>query len=139
MVPDMKDFNQQLIAEFRANVGRLTGPFADVPLLLLTTAGAKSGQPRTNPLNYTRYGDRLVILASKSGGQTNPDWYHNLVAHPEATVELPGETFHVRATIQEGAERERLFKAMAAQIPVYQEFQRQTTRQIPVVVLERTS
>src|SRR3954463_16516817 len=95
---DRNQFNQDLITEFRANKGVVTGVFANRPLLLLTTIGAKSGQPRTMPLVYTTDGDRLVVIASKGGAPTNPDWYHNLVANPEATVELPGETFRVRAT-----------------------------------------
>ncbi len=131
------DYNQQLIAKFRANGGKVTGQFAKSPLLLLTTAGAKSGQPRTHPVVYTRDGDRLIIIASKGGAPTNPDWYHNLVAHPEATVELGGETFPVRAIIPAGEERERLFNQTGAQMPMFHQYQRNTTRQIPVVVLER--
>jgi deazaflavin-dependent oxidoreductase (nitroreductase family) len=131
------DYNQDLIAQFRANGGTVTGQFAHSPLLLLTTTGAKSGQPRTTPLVYTRDGDRLVIIASKGGAPTNPDWYHNLVAHPEATVELPGETFQVQATVPQGEERQRLYDQMGAQMPFFHEYQRRATRQIPVVVLER--
>src|SRR5690349_16922377 len=92
----MNQFNLDLIKEFRANDGKVTGQFAGRPLLLLTTTGAKSGQPRTMPLVYTTDGDNLVIIASKGGADTNPDWYHNLVAKPEATIELPGETFQAR-------------------------------------------
>jgi deazaflavin-dependent oxidoreductase (nitroreductase family) len=131
------DFNQSLIEEFRANGGKVTGTFANRPLLLLTTTGAKSGRRLTIPLVYTTDGDDLVVIASKGGAPTNPDWYHNLVAHPEATVELPGETFHVRATFPRGEERERLFDQHAERMPIFQEYQGRTTRQIPVVVLER--
>ncbi|HUG62388.1 MAG TPA: nitroreductase family deazaflavin-dependent oxidoreductase [Methylomirabilota bacterium] len=131
------DFNQLLIEEFRANDGKVTGVFADRPLLILTTTGAKSGQPREAPLVYTTDGDRLVVIASKGGAPTNPDWFHNLVANPLTTVELPGETFAARASVPEGAERDRLFDAQAAEMPGFADYQRNTSRRIPVVVLER--
>lgn len=134
----INDFNQALIAEFRANGGRiLSGPFADRPLVLLTTSGARSGQPRTNPLVYTTDGDRMIVIASKGGAPTNPDWYHNVVANPLVTVEVGTEQYQARAVIAEGAERERLFAQMAAQMPGFADYQQKTTRQIPVVVLER--
>ncbi len=139
MSRNFNDYNQNLIAEFRANGGKVSDQSANSPLLLLTTTGAKSGQPRTNPLVYTRDGDRLLIIASKGGAPTNPDWYHNLVAHPEATVELAGERFPVRAIIPQGEERQRLFDQMGAQMPFFHEYQRRATRRIPVVVLERVS
>jgi deazaflavin-dependent oxidoreductase (nitroreductase family) len=131
------DFNQSLIEEFRANDGKVTGVFAGRPLLLLTTTGAKSGRPRVSPLVYTTDGDRIVTIASKGGAPTNPDWYHNLVANPVVTVELPGETFQARATVIEGEERQRLYDAQAALMPGFAEYQQKTTRQIPVVVLDR--
>jgi len=130
-------FNRRLIEEYRANGGKVSGRGAGTPLLLLITIGAKSSQERIAPLAYTREGDRLVIIASKAGAPTHPDWYHNLLAHPEATVELGSERFPVRATIAEGAERERLYDQMAARMPYFAEYQRNTTRQIPVVLLER--
>jgi deazaflavin-dependent oxidoreductase (nitroreductase family) len=133
------DFNQQLIEEFRANGGKVTGQFAGAPLLLLTTTGAKSGKERTTPLAYTRDGDRLVIIASKGGAPTHPDWYHNLRAHPAATVEVGSERFAARATMPEGEEQKRLYDQMAAKMPNFAEYQRNTTRQIPVVLLERVS
>ncbi|HET7092772.1 MAG TPA: nitroreductase/quinone reductase family protein, partial [Thermomicrobiales bacterium] len=102
---EARAFNQDLIDQFRANGGEIVrGMFKGAPLLLLTTTGAKSGQPRTTPLAYTRDGDRLVVIASKGGAPTNPDWYHNLVANPTATVEVGTETFPVRAQIPTGAE-----------------------------------
>lgn len=137
MSSNPNDFNQQVIAEFRANGGKVGGPFAGSPMLLLTTTGAKSGQSRTTPLVYTTDGDRIVIIASKGGAPTNPAWYHNLVANPTATVEIGTETFQARATVAEGAERERLFNQQAAQMPGFAEYQKKTTRQIPVVILER--
>ena len=136
---DMNDFNQQVIAEFRANGGQVGGQFAGAPMLLLTTTGARSGQARTAPLVYTTDGDRFVIIASKGGAPTNPDWYHNVRANPEATVEVGTETFQARATVPDGEERDRLFDQMAAQMPGFAEYQRNTTRRIPVVVLERVS
>jgi deazaflavin-dependent oxidoreductase (nitroreductase family) len=133
----LNDFNRHLIEEYRAKGGKVTGQFAGAPLLLLTTTGARSGQARTNPLAYSRDGDHLVVIASKGGAPTNPDWYRNLVAHPEATVELGGERFPVRASFPQGEERQRLYDQQAAHMPNFAEYQRNTTRQIPVVVLER--
>ena len=130
-------FNQQLIAEYRANGGKVSGMFAGAPLLLLTTTGARSGLPRTSPLAYTTDNGRYVVIASKGGAPTNPDWFHNLRAHPDVTVELGAETFPARASVPDGAERQRLYDQMAAQMPNFAEYQRNTTRQIPVVLLER--
>ena len=134
---DYNAFNRQLIEEFRANGGTVGGMFAGAPLLLLTTTGAKSGQPRVAPLAYTTDNGRWVVIASKGGAPTHPDWFHNLRANPEVTVEVGTESFTARATIPEGAERKRLFEQMAAQMPNFAEYQRNTTRQIPVIVLER--
>jgi deazaflavin-dependent oxidoreductase (nitroreductase family) len=134
---DYNGFNNRLIEEFRANGGKVGGMFAGAPLLLLTTTGAKSGQARVAPLVYTTDGDRLVVIASKGGAPTNPDWYHNLIANPEATVELGNETFPARASVMEGAERDRLFEKQAKQMPNFAEYQRSTQRRIPVVVLNR--
>jgi deazaflavin-dependent oxidoreductase (nitroreductase family) len=133
----MSDFNQSIIAEFRANGGRVGGPFAGRPMLLLTTTGAKSGQPRTSPLVYTTDGDRLVVIASKGGAPTNPAWYHNLLAHPEVTLEVGTERFPARATVATGQERARLFAAQAALMPGFADYQRRTTRQLPVITFER--
>ena len=136
-VAEVNNFNRQLIDEFRANNGKVTGPFEGAPLLLLTTTGAKSGQTRTNPVVYTRDGDRLVIIASKGGAPTSPDWYHNLVANPAVTVELPDETFGAKASVARGEEHDRLFAAQAAVMPAFDDYQTKTTRQLPVVILER--
>jgi deazaflavin-dependent oxidoreductase (nitroreductase family) len=110
---------------------------ANRPLLLLTTTGAKSSQTRTNPLAYTRDGDRLVVIASFGGGPKNPSWYYNLVANPEATVEVGGERFRVRARVTTGEERQRLYNRQTEQAPAFAEYQKKTTRQIPVIVLTR--
>jgi len=134
----MKQFNQNLITEFRANGGKvLSGPFVKAPLLLLTTTGAKSGRPFTTPLVYTKDGDRIVIIASKGGFPTNPAWYHNLKAHPTTTIELGKEKFQAKATITKDPERKHLFDAQAKLMPNFNEYQKNTTRQIPVIVLER--
>jgi deazaflavin-dependent oxidoreductase (nitroreductase family) len=127
-----------LISDFRANGGQVTsGPFAGRPVLLLTTTGARSGQPRLAPLVYSREGEQYVIVASRGGAPVHPAWYHNLVTNPLVTVELGGETFEARARLTEGAERDRLFAQHAALNPNFAEYQRRTTRVIPVVVLER--
>ena len=134
---NVNEFNQKLIEEYRATNGNVTGMFAGRPLLLLTTLGAKSGQPRTQPLVYTTDGDRIVIIASKGGADTNPAWYFNLVANPEATIELGAEKFQARATKAEGAERKRLYDAQAALMPTFAEYEQKTAREIPVFTLER--
>jgi deazaflavin-dependent oxidoreductase (nitroreductase family) len=128
------NFNQTVIERFRANGGDVGGPN---PLLLLTTTGARSRQSRTTPVAYSSDGDHLVILASKGGAPTHPDWYHNLVANPLVTVELGTERFQAHATVAHGEERERLFAQHAALMPGFAEYQRNTARQIPVVILER--
>jgi deazaflavin-dependent oxidoreductase (nitroreductase family) len=134
---EITDFNRALIAEFRANGGTVTGPFEHAPLLLLTTTGAKSGLPRTSPVVYTTDGDRLVVIASMGGAPTHPAWYHNLVANPTVTVELPGEQFEARAVPAQDDERARLYRAQADLMPTFDEYQQKTNREIPVVVLER--
>jgi len=134
---DWHAFNDGVVEQFRANGGVVPGRWGDRPLLLLTTTGARSGRPRTTPLFFSTDGDRLVVIASKGGEPTHPDWYHNLLAHPEATVELGRETFPVRATVAAGAERRRLFDQHAALMPFFAEYERNATRSIPVMVLTR--
>jgi len=129
--------NEMVITEFRSNGGKVSGDFANMPLLLLTTIGAKSGQARTTPLTYTTDEDHLVIIASKAGAPTNPDWYYNLLAHPVATVEIGGKRFQARAEVTEEPDRERLYTKMVKQLPGFAEYQRQTSRKIPVLILER--
>lgn len=136
MTPDdMKTFNQTVIDEFRANGGETTGPFAGAPLLLLNSTGAKSGETRTSPVVHTRDGDRYIIIASKAGADTNPNWFHNLVTHPRATIEVGTETIPVEASVAEGDERTRLYEAQAALMPNFAEYAQATTRQIPVFIL----
>ena len=134
---DFSAFNAALIDEFRSNAGQVTGMFAGAPLVLVTTTGAKSGKLRTTPIVYTTDGDNIVIIASKGGAPTSPDWFHNLVANPEVKVELANETFDAKARVAEEPERERLYRAQAALMPNFDEYQKATTRKIPVVVLER--
>jgi deazaflavin-dependent nitroreductase family protein len=134
-----KSFNERVIEDFRSHDGQITsGPFTGRSLLLLTTKGAKTGDDRTSPLAYSRDGDRLVIIASKGGAPTNPAWYHNLRTHPDVTVELGPERFPARAHVANEPERRRLFDQHAAKMPAFAEYEKKTTRKIPVVVLERT-
>ena len=131
-------FNQKIIDEFRANQGKVGGYFANTPLLLLHSIGAKSGKPRISPLAYVPDGEMLVIIASKGGAPGNPDWYHNIKANPIVTVEMGTGQFQARATpIEGGAERDRLYAAMVARNPGFAEYERKTTRTIPAVLLER--
>jgi len=133
---EMQDFNARIAEEFRANGGQV-GMFADTTLLLLTTTGAKSGTPRLNPLVYYGDGDRYMIFASAGGAPRHPDWYFNLMAHPEVTVEVGTDTFRARATEIAGPERDRIYAAQAARSPQFAEYQQHTTRTIPVIALER--
>jgi len=134
---DVNDWNAKIIAEFRANGGKVGGQFEGAPLLLLTTTGTKSGLARTSPMMYLPDGDRLVVFASKAGAPTNPDWYHNLVANPSATVEVGTETFDVDAQVTTGAERDELYARQAQLYPGFAEYESKTDRVIPVVALTR--
>ena len=134
---ELQDFNQRVIREFRANQGQVSGQLANMPVLLLTMTGARSGRTLTTPLVYTTDGDRLVVIASFAGAPKHPAWYHNLIAHPEATVEVGSERFRVQAAVTAGEERQRLFDRQAAQMPIFVEYQQKTSRQIPVLVLTR--
>ena len=129
------DFNEQIIEEFRANEGRVGGRFEGNPLLLLHHTGAKSGKSRINPLAYLSDGGRYVVFASKGGAPTHPDWYHNLKAHPNTTIEVGTDTVDVVASKATGEERERIFRIQAESVPQFAEYQKQTKRLIPVMVL----
>ena len=131
------NWNKAIIDEFRANSGKVGGPFAGKSLLLLHTVGAKSGQERINPVAYVTDGDRIVIIASKGGAPTNPDWYYNVLAHPLVTVEVGIEQFQARAAIVSEPERTRLYNQMVAMMPGFAEYQQKTTRVIPVITLTR--
>src|SRR4051794_37409889 len=127
--------NRKVIDQFHSNEGKVGD--GKVPHLLLTTTGAKSGLTRVNPLHYSTDGGRFIVLASKGGSAAHPDWYHNLVAHPEVIVEAGTERFSARASVAQGPERERLFNQHAALMPYFAGFQKKTKRQIPVIILER--
>ncbi len=130
-----RDRNQGIIDEFRANGGKVGGHFAGRTLLLLHTVGAKSGQERINPVAYVKDGNRLVIIASKGGAPSNPDWYYNLLAHPLVTVEVGTEQFRVRAAVTSEPERTRLYDKMVEMMPSFAEYREKTTRVIPVITL----
>lgn len=135
------DWNAQIIEEFRANGGRVGGPFAGADLLLLTTAGARTGRPRTSPVTYARDGRRLLVFASNAGAGTNPDWYHNLLADPQATIEIgePDGTVGIHSALAvplDGDERDHAYAAQAARVPAFADYEAKTTRTIPVVALQ---
>ncbi len=133
----MSDFNTAIIDEFRANGGKVGGPFAGANMLLLHTTGARTGQERVVPLVYEPHDDGMVIFGSKGGAPTHPDWYHNLVAHADATVEVGNATVPVRARVTEGDEYERLWQRQVELMPGLGDYQARTTRRIPLIVLER--
>ena len=130
--PDIKAFNKKVIEEHRANHGQLSGMMAGRHVLLLTTTGARSGQPRTTVLGYGRDGDRLVVIASGNGAPEHPLWYRNLLKNSNATVEVGAEKFDARARTARPEERERL----TTFVPYLRTEQEKTSRQIPIVVLE---
>ena len=134
---DQNTYNRQLIEEFRADRDKGGGAMRGRPLLLLTTTGAKSGQLRTKPMMYIPDGDRLLVIASNAGAPTHPDWYRNVVAHPEVTVEVGSDTFKAIAIVTEGLERQRLWSRIVELYPFFADHQAKTSRQIPVIVLRR--
>ncbi|MEV4926323.1 nitroreductase/quinone reductase family protein [Streptomyces roseoverticillatus] len=131
-------FNQSVIDEFRANGGKAGGPFEGGDLLLLTTTGARSGTEHTTPLGYVRHGDLLLIVGSDMGAHRHPAWYHNLLAHPLVQVEIGTERYGAVAVPAEGPRRDRLFAHVVRAAPGYGDYQANTPRVLPVVVLERT-
>lgn len=134
---DRQDRNRAIIDEFHANGGKVGGRFENQPLLLLTHTGAKTGRKRTNPLAYLLDGDRYVIFASKGGAPTDPDWYHNLVANPAASVEVGTETFDVEAEVAGSEERDRLWTELVRRHPGFGEYESKTSRTIPAIILRR--
>ena len=133
----MADYNASVIEEFRANGGKVGGNFAGAPLLLLHTTGAKSGKERVNPMMYQDLGEgRVAVFASKAGMETNPDWYHNLVANPDVTAEIGTETHTFRAHTATAAEREPIWSKQKRDYPGFAEYETKTSRQIPVLILE---
>lgn len=132
----MSDWNQQIIDEFRSMGGRVSGPFEGKPLLLLHHRGAKTGVERVNPLMYRRERDAYVVFASKAGADTNPAWYHNLMANPECRIEVGIDEHAVVAREVHGDERHRLWEAQKAEFAQFADYERNTTREIPVIVLD---
>ena len=132
------DFNAQVIEEFHANAGRVGGVFEGMPLLLLHHTGAKSGKSRINPLAYQSDGGRYVVFASKAGAPSNPDWYYNLKAQPNLTIELGSDTIEVLASEASGEERDRLYRTQAERVPQFAEYEQKTERVIPVIILTPT-
>jgi deazaflavin-dependent oxidoreductase (nitroreductase family) len=131
------DWNTKIIEEFRANEGRVGGPFEGGTLLLLHTTGARSGQERVSPVMYQELDDgTYAVFGSKGGAPTHPDWYHNLVAHPDVTAEIGTRTVPLHARVASGDERERIWTAQKATNPGFAEYEKKTSRQIPVVILE---
>lgn len=136
---DVNAWNQQVVTEFRANEGQVGGDFAGAPMLLLHTHGAKSGVERVNPVMYQQVGEDIAVFASKAGAPSHPDWYFNLLAHPEVEVEIGGETIKMRARVAEGAERDRIWATQKESFPGFAEYEAKTARVIPVVILERVT
>jgi deazaflavin-dependent oxidoreductase (nitroreductase family) len=132
----MPDRNNKIIEEFRANEGKLGGPFEGAPLLLLHTVGARTGQPRVNPVMYRPVPGGYAVFASKAGAPAHPDWYHNLLAHPDVEAEIGTKTVRLRARVTEGAERDRIWAAHKTDNPGFADYEKKTTRQIPVIILE---
>ena len=132
------DRNDKIVAEFRANEGRVGGPFEGHSLLLLHHRGAKSGIERVNPLAAQQLSDGAwAVFASKGGAPTNPDWYHNIRANPRATIEIGTDTYEVTARVASGEERERIWEEQKKRMPGFADYEKSTTREIPVVILER--
>jgi deazaflavin-dependent oxidoreductase (nitroreductase family) len=133
----MADWNTDIIEEFRRRGGLVGGPFEGRPILLLRSHGAKTGQERVNPLAYQDLGEGVVaVFASKGGSDTNPDWYHNLLAHPRVQIEIGEETRDVKARVAEGEERARIWTAQKEAFPTFAAYEENTPRVIPVIVLE---
>jgi len=134
---DLQELNNQIIKEFRANGGNVGGQFQGAPLLLLTTKGAKSGKTRVNPLAYLNDAGRHVIIASYAGADSNPPWYHNLVANPVVEVEVGKERFKARAQVLGEPDRTTLYQKMTQTMPVFADYAKKTTRKIPVIALTK--
>ncbi len=134
---DMNEFNQGVIEEFRANDGKVGGPFEGAPMILVHHTGAKSGTERVTPLVYQADGDNWVIFGSKAGAPSHPAWYHNLIANPDTTIEVGSETIDVSTTEVTGDERSRLWETQKANAPQFAEYEAKTDRTIPVLVFSR--
>ena len=136
----MQGFNERIIEEFRANSGRVGGPFKGMPILLLHHRGARTGIERVSPLAYQPLdGGAYAVFGSKGGAPTNPDWFHNVVANPRVAVEMGADRFEADARVAEGEERERIWERQKRDRPAFGEYETWTSRQIPVVILEPVS
>jgi deazaflavin-dependent oxidoreductase (nitroreductase family) len=136
---DTLDWNRKVIEEFRANDGQVDGQFKGAPMLLLHTNGAKSGEERVNPMMYLDLDGRRFVFASKAGADTNPDWYHNLVANPRVTVEVGTDTYAADAAPVAGEERDKIYGEQGRRYPGFAEYQEKTSRVIPVVEIKPAS
>jgi deazaflavin-dependent oxidoreductase (nitroreductase family) len=136
---DGEDFNAKNIAEFRANHGRVGGQFEGAPLLILHTVGARSGEPRTNIMMYLADGDRYLVFASNAGADSHPAWFFNIKADPRVRVEVGDDVFEAEADEVEGDERDQKYAEQARRYPGFADYERKTTRTIPVVALDRVS
>ncbi len=134
---DVNEMNRQVITEFRENAGKVGGMFEGAPMLLLHTTGAKSGADRISPLMFQPAGDSWAIFASKGGAPRHPDWYHNLVASNEISIEVGSEIVDVSARIAEGDEHERIWTAQKENVPQFEDYEKTANRTIPVVILDR--
>lgn len=135
----MADGNAEIIAEFRANGGKVGGNFDGAPLLLLHTTGARTGKERVNPMMYEQVGDDVAVIASKGGAPSHPDWFHNLVANPRARVEVGTDTFDVVARVTSGEERVAIWTKQKLAYPGFADYERATKGEIPVIVLTRVA
>jgi deazaflavin-dependent oxidoreductase (nitroreductase family) len=138
-VSDFNSWNEKVIDEFRSSGGHLSGDFEGAPLLLLHTHGAKTNAERVNPVMYLEDGGRIFVFASKAGADSNPDWFYNLVANPEVTIELDDEDFAANAIVLHDEERDRVYRIQAERMPQFAEYQTKTVRAIPVVEIHRIS
>ena len=136
-MPTPTDFNTKIIDEFRANEGKVGGPFDGAPVLIIHSRGAKTGEERVHPVVYQPLPNGWAVFGSKAGADTNPAWYHNLVAHPDTEIEVGTETVAVRARVAEGDEREQIWEKQKTLMPGFADYEAKTTRRIPVIVFER--
>jgi len=136
-IPDIKAFNADIVNEFRANGGKVGGPFEDGNLLLLTTTGAKSGEPRLSPLAYFTADDKIIVVGSYAGADIDPAWVHNLRKNPRAHIEVGTTDYDVIARELPSAERDELYPRLVEQSPVFGEYQQKTSRVIPLIELQR--
>jgi deazaflavin-dependent oxidoreductase (nitroreductase family) len=132
----VNDYNTSVIGEFRANHGKVGGPFADTPLLLLHHRGARTGAARVNPLAYQKLDPGYAVFASKGGAPTNPDWLYNVQAHPDVQAEIGDDTYDLRARVATPKERAPIWERQKRLVPRFGSYEQKTSRSIPVVILE---